>query len=300
MRSALGLGHGMHVGDRVVGLGRGRFLQERRWSGSRSALRFSGRLRLGTRLLDAIAADDRVMVGNFPTIEQLDAHGPDRLVVDPEHQADLPIGDDERRIGDLHGAIQTPATISGIYPPGDLPMDLTTAVASASTALDLLKTALKIRDQNLMDKAIADMVDQLRNVNMAALEASQEALTGVKEARKADQRITELEAEVRELQTKADERDKYHLVQVGNNSFAYTLKDAPPDGQQRHYLCQTCFDNEGKKAVMQFGGRVNLLCPACKSEIHSAQLQAQSDDDYRRAVARNEQARRESQDSWRI
>jgi len=61
-------------------------------------------------------------------------------------------------------------------------VDLSTAVASASAALELLKTALKARDQALTDKAIADMVDQLRSVNMAALEASQEALTGVKES----------------------------------------------------------------------------------------------------------------------
>lgn len=155
-------------------------------------------------------------------------------------------------------------------------MDLTTAVASASTALELLKNALKARDQNLTDKAIADMVDQLRNVNMAALEASQEALTGVREARKADLRIAELEAEVRELKSKADERDKYHLVQVGNNSFAYTLKEVPPDGQQRHYLCQACYDNSGKNVVLQrIPGRSILKCPACESEIQSEALQAE-------------------------
>lgn len=51
-------------------------------------------------------------------------------------------------------------------------VDLSTAVARAGAALKLLKTALNVRDQNLIDKAIADMVGQVRNVNMAALEAS--------------------------------------------------------------------------------------------------------------------------------
>lgn len=177
-------------------------------------------------------------------------------------------------------------------------LDLSAAVTSAGAALDLLKTALKARDQGLTDKAIADMVDQLRNVNMAALEASQEALNGIKEARQADQRIADLEREVRELKAEADEHNRYDLVPVGNNSFAYTLKDAPPEGQQRHYVCQACFDNGNKKVVLQLGERNNLQCPACKAEIHSAQLQAESDAEYRRAVARREQVRRDSPDSW--
>ncbi|AQH02717.1 hypothetical protein A9R05_27770 [Burkholderia sp. KK1] len=155
-------------------------------------------------------------------------------------------------------------------------MDLSAAVSSAGTALEFLKTALKARDQAVIDKAVADMVDQLRNVNMAALEASQEALKGAREARQTDQRIAELESEIRVLKTEADERGKYHLAQVGNNSFAYTFKDSPPEGQQRHYLCQACYDNGGKKIVLQrIPGRSILKCPTCESEIQSEALQAE-------------------------
>ncbi|MBF6986749.1 hypothetical protein [Cupriavidus sp. IK-TO18] len=167
-------------------------------------------------------------------------------------------------------------------------VDLSTAVASASAALELLKNAIKARDQSLTDKAIADMVDQLRNVNMAALEASQEALKGVREARAADQRIAELENEIRELKAQADERDNYHLVPVGNNSFAYTLKEAPADRQQWYYLCQACFDNGGKTVVLQMRDRISLACPACKAVIHSGQMQAAVDAEYQRAVARRQ------------
>ncbi|NUA28673.1 hypothetical protein [Cupriavidus basilensis] len=166
--------------------------------------------------------------------------------------------------------------------------DLSSAVASASAALELLKTAIKARDQSLTDKAIADMVDQLRKVNMAALEASQEALNGVREARTADQRLVELEPEIRDLKAQADERNKYHLVPVGNNSFAYTLKEVPPDTQQRHYLCQACFDDGGKKVVLQMRDRISLVCPACKAVVHSNQLQAAADAEYQHAVARRQ------------
>jgi hypothetical protein len=155
-------------------------------------------------------------------------------------------------------------------------MDLSGAVSSAGTALEFLKTALKARDQAVIDKAVADMVDQLRNVNMAALEASQEALKGVKEARQTDQRIAELEREIRELKAEADERGNYHLAQVGNNSFAYTFEDSPPDGQQRHYLCQACYDNGRKKVVLQrIPGRSILKFPTCESEIQSEVLQTE-------------------------
>ncbi|MGY2492367.1 hypothetical protein [Cupriavidus sp. CP313] len=164
-------------------------------------------------------------------------------------------------------------------------MDLTTAVASASTALDLLKTALKARDQALTEKAVADMVDQLRNVNMAALEASQEALKGIRQARAADQRIAELEAEVRELQAKADERDLYELMAIGSFSFAYALKEPPANGQDRHYLCQACFD-AGKKLVLQRAGGSSILrCPGCKAEVRSGVLQGELQAEQERAIA---------------
>ncbi|CAG9179015.1 hypothetical protein [Cupriavidus pampae] len=166
--------------------------------------------------------------------------------------------------------------------------DLSSAVASASAALELLKTAIKARDQSLTDRAIADMVDQLRGVSMAALTASQEALNSVREARAADQRIAELEREVRDLKSQADERNNYHLVPVGNNSFAYTLKELSPETPQRHYVCQACIDDRGKKVVLQMHDRVSLSCPGCKAVVHSDQLQAAADADYQRAMARRQ------------
>ncbi len=164
---------------------------------------------------------------------------------------------------------------------------LSGAISGANSAFDLVKNAIKARDQAVIEKAVADMVDQLRNVNMAALTAAQEALKGAQDARKTDQRIAELEAEVRELKAEADERDKYHLAQVGNNAFAYTLKEVPPDGQQRHYLCQACYDNGGKKVVLQrMPTRSILRCPTCESEVQSAALLAEIQEQRQRAARR--------------
>jgi len=90
---------------------------------------------------------------------------------------------------------------------------------------------------------------------------------------------------VRELQEKADERDKYHLVPVGNNAFAYTFKDSPPDAQQRHYLCQACYDNGGKKVVLQrIPAKSILKCPTCESEVQSAALMAEVREQRERAM----------------
>lgn len=151
---------------------------------------------------------------------------------------------------------------------------LIAAVSGANTALDMLKRGVAVHDQKIVEDAVADMTEKLRDVTSNALAAVQDALHNAQEARKLENRIAELEKEVVALRAAAEERDLYHLVPLSPNSFAYTLK-AVPEGVARHFLCQACYDG-GKKVVLQrIGGRASLNCPACSAIVTSESLVAE-------------------------
>ena len=149
---------------------------------------------------------------------------------------------------------------------------LITALNGANVGLDMAKRAVSARDQRLIETAMDDMTDKLRLAYAAALEAAQDALKLAQEARALDQRVAALERETEQLKAKAQDRERYRLVQLGRGSFAYGLKEVEPQGEPLHYCCQACMD-KGQKVVLQAGGGYgSLQCPACKAQGWSPEM----------------------------
>lgn len=61
------------------------------------------------------------------------------------------------------------------------------------------------------------------------------------------------------MKVQADERNKYDLVAVGSNSFAYTLKGGPVDSLQRYYLCLGYWNSGRKRVFSVCPGEVRFL-----------------------------------------
>lgn len=68
-----------------------------------------------------------------------------------------------------------------------------------------------------------------------------------------------------------NEKSRYRLEPIGNNSFVFSLKPDHPAGEQEHWLCTNCY-NQGQKSILQMepSGYTRMCCPRCQMKIQPA------------------------------
>lgn len=137
------------------------------------------------------------------------------------------------------------------------------ALASASAALDLLKTAKGIVDQTKLALAIQDVTAKLLETQGAALKLSESnALL--------QQRVSDLEQRIRASEEWESQAKDYELREVGRGVFAYVRHDAVEQYQSLVKLCAHCFHQEKKSLLQQSGSELRALkltCHACYAEM---------------------------------
>jgi hypothetical protein len=117
-------------------------------------------------------------------------------------------------------------------------MEIAAALSGIKGAIEIAKAALDARDDAKAKAAIADMMGLLLEANTSALAMSSEA-------RKLSADLDTAMRELRQLQERQREREKYELHEVARGRFVYRSQVEPA-----HYLCQNCFDT-GVKSVLR-------------------------------------------------
>jgi hypothetical protein len=136
--------------------------------------------------------------------------------------------------------------------------ELSSAIASAKTALEIAKAAHGLAKFNELVAAISEVNEKLFTAQSVAL-ASQEKQLLLSEQVSA---LKEELVKLKELQAQAKD---YALQDVGNGVFAYVYKPAVQAGKPRHWACVKSFSEHGLGVLQR--EQYCYKCSVCSSEI---------------------------------
>ncbi|WP_175904186.1 hypothetical protein [Burkholderia seminalis] len=142
---------------------------------------------------------------------------------------------------------------------------LVSAVGAANTTFEFLKNALRARDEAKVGAQTAELEIKLREINQAALVATQEALKTAQDIRALDQKLAALERENQELKASADRRGQYVLADIGGGALAYRYNHVDGGNDAPHYLCQPCMSKGDEIALQPYGRHGSYRCPSCET-----------------------------------
>jgi hypothetical protein len=148
---------------------------------------------------------------------------------------------------------------------------VSTAVSALTSAKELGKAAMAVRDFNQVADIVAKLNEQLLHAQEALFRHNGELF-------RLQQEHAEAVAKLGKMESALAERGRYTLAVIGNGQFAYQSKVMPDIGEEsspghaepQHYVCQACFDR-GVKTVLQKSltswGAEYWLCGSCKAEL---------------------------------
>lgn len=147
-----------------------------------------------------------------------------------------------------------------------MPNEAVIAIQSVRALFDLAKAAIGLRDAEAFRTKSVEL-------NGLILEALEKAIHA-REAETAQlERISALEAELRQLKAWDAEKKNYELKQLWLGGVAYMLKPDARGPEPPHWLCPQCYTN-GQKSFFQPSGRqmknslVHIYaCARCGSEM---------------------------------
>jgi hypothetical protein len=132
------------------------------------------------------------------------------------------------------------------------------ALASLSTALNIGKSLVEIRDSAKLQEAMIQF-------NSAIIDAQSKIMSSQKEQSVMSAKINELEQECMRLKNWDTERQQYSRKEIGSGNFAYVENNFVGKLQNAHKLCCNCFEKYTKSTLQQVnipvGRLVSLVCP---------------------------------------
>jgi hypothetical protein len=136
--------------------------------------------------------------------------------------------------------------------------EISAAIASAKTALDIAKAANSLSNYNELVSAVSEVNTKLMEATTVALKSleKQTALTG---------EIAELKEKLRVVEDWEEQMQRYRLQSFPTGALAYSLKLGMEQGQPMHYLCTSCVDQK-KRTTLQPKER-SLYCSVCNKSI---------------------------------
>ncbi len=144
------------------------------------------------------------------------------------------------------------------FRPHNMYTEITSAIQSTKTALELVKAARGLANYSELLTAVTEVQIKLTDAIASEL-ASQE-----KQAQLAE-RVRELEKRLSEFESWDVQMQRYALFEFSTKALAYALKPGMENGEPMHYLCLSCVDKR-QRSTLQPNGRY-LVCPACKSTL---------------------------------
>ncbi|WP_312593957.1 hypothetical protein [Comamonas terrigena] len=142
-------------------------------------------------------------------------------------------------------------------------MDVSTLVASVTSAAELAKLLVNERDRQKAAAIEGQLTDK---ITQAQIQLSQVLGTVIEK----DGLIQTLTERVRELEAQQSEKSRYRLAKLGTlgDFFAYKLRPAAElverADEPAHFICQPCFDISKQKSVLRIQG-LWCYCTNCKA-----------------------------------
>ena len=136
--------------------------------------------------------------------------------------------------------------------------EISAAVASAKTALDIAKAAHGLSNYNELVAAVSE-------VNAKLMDATVVTLASLEKQSALNSEIADLKEKLREVEDWEGQMKRYKLHEFPTGALAYALQPGMEQGQPLHYLCAACVD-KGQKSTLQPNGRY-LKCTACNASI---------------------------------
>ena len=136
--------------------------------------------------------------------------------------------------------------------------EISAAITSAKTALDIAKAANGLANYN-------ELVSAVSEVNTKLIQATTVALASLEKQSALTSEISELKEKLRESENWEGQMKRYKLHAFPTGVLAHALQPGMEQGQPIHYLCTTCVSKR-QITIMQPHGR-NLHCPVCKTNI---------------------------------
>ncbi len=142
-------------------------------------------------------------------------------------------------------------------------VEFSAAIQSVKLLGDILKSAHELKDSTALITAVNEVQGKLT--------VAYEAVCNALEKRRAQEnRITELENELKEIKDWKAEAEKYQLTEICTGVFAFATKPGMENGEPPHKLCTACFCKRQKGYLQQSGvdGRgTHYKCNICDKEI---------------------------------
>jgi hypothetical protein len=139
--------------------------------------------------------------------------------------------------------------------------EISAAIASTKTALEIIKSAKGLANYGELVAAVSEVSTKLMEATAVALESQEKQ--GVLIAR-----VAELERELANFNEVKKKQSRYRLHEFTTGALAYALKEDCADGEPHHYLCAACMDKECSTKMQPVGNKRQLWCPECKTAIH--------------------------------
>jgi hypothetical protein len=131
------------------------------------------------------------------------------------------------------------------------------ALSALSTALNLGKSLVEIRDSAKLQEAVIQF-------NSAIIDAQSKIMYSQNEQAALKAKINELEEECERLKNWETEREKYTRTEIASGVFVYIENNYVGKFQNAHKYCCNCFDNYKKSILQQFhitkGRKIGLSC----------------------------------------
>ncbi len=142
-------------------------------------------------------------------------------------------------------------------------------ITAIFTALTGIKTATEIVKSIAETKSISEVQSKAIELQSVILSAQGSALNAQSEQYALVQKINELENKIALFNSWEKEKSRYELIDYGQGTFAYSVKESVRGSEPPHKICTTCYQN-GKKSLLQFRnkieGREFYFCYQCNSE----------------------------------
>jgi len=132
------------------------------------------------------------------------------------------------------------------------------ALASLSSASQLAKSFLDLRDETQINSKVIELQQLIMN-------AQEQVFSAQSEKAALASKIEELEKECLRLKDWSAEKSRYSRRQIANGVFAYVENEGMYEFQSAHKLCCNCFDKSVKSTLQQEsiteGRLLSLVCP---------------------------------------
>ena len=125
-------------------------------------------------------------------------------------------------------------------------MDFQAAYLSAEAAVKIAQGIFALKSDVERNRAVFEIQRNVAETQRALLVAEQENLTRLKQ-------VDALEKEIVRLKDWTAKKQDYQLEQIDRDTFAYVAKPGMENGEPRHWLCATCYQ-DAKPSILQPAG----------------------------------------------